>query len=87
MKPKQANEKSRNQTKVANQTQKSVKRAHHHANYNLEIGEEDKFENKRNVIEDDSHTISKGNENQDIRFNDNKNRHEIDQSTQKNQLR
>ena len=87
MKPKQANEKSRNQTKVANQTQKSVKRSRHHANYNLEIGEEDKFENKRNVIEDDSHTISKGNENQDIRFNDNKNRHEIDQSTQKNQLR
>lgn len=40
-----------------------------------------------NITEDKSHTINKGNENQDIRFNKDKNREEINKSTSENQLR
>lgn len=74
-----------------NQSQNSLPRAKHHANYNMEAGEamdDDVREYLTRIAEeDDSHTISEGNEDQDIRFNPNKNDKEIDRVSKTNQLR
>lgn len=87
MKTKQTNEKNPSKSPIPNKSQNSLPGAKHKANYNTEFGDilDEDFE--REFEEDVDHTISKGNKNQDIRFNSNKNRKEIDNVTSENQLR
>lgn len=46
----------------------------------------DNFE-EESLREDEKHTINKGNDNQDLRYNKDKNREEIKKATNENQLR
>lgn len=46
----------------------------------------DNFE-EESLREDEKHTINKGNDNQDLRYNKDKNREELKKATNENQLR